>query len=216
MGWLCVLGWQGGCASSSFMAGTMVQGLIALNHPDTYVPEGWHGTLLTIAVAAFAVFFNTFLARHLPTIESGLLAIHFLAFIGILATLWVMSPNISDASVFTQFNDGGGWNSFGVSTLAGITSGILPLLGADAAAHMVCIVGVFLSCIVVPKPLNTLLAGYIRSSGDFLPVMRGPEMVSQEHRGHMSRTNDWVKIRSLTDCNSLKSSSQPARQFHGQ
>ncbi|KKY37784.1 putative gaba-specific permease [Diaporthe ampelina] len=136
MGWLCVLGWQGGCASSSFMAGTMIQGLIALNRPGTYVPEAWHGTLLTIAVAAFAVFFNTFLARHLPIIESGLLAIHFLAFIGILATLWAMSPHISGATVFTQFNDGGGWNSLGVSTLAGITSGILPLLGADAAAHM--------------------------------------------------------------------------------
>lgn len=140
MGWLCVLGWQGGCASSSFMAGTMIQGLIALNRPGTYVPEAWHGTLLTIAVAAFAVFFNTFLARHLPIIESGLLAIHFLAFIGILATLWAMSPHISGATVFTQFNDGGGWNSLGVSTLAGITSGILPLLGADAAAHMVCII----------------------------------------------------------------------------
>ncbi|KAK7705877.1 hypothetical protein SLS64_007828 [Diaporthe eres] len=136
MGWLCVLGWQGNCAGSSFVTGTMVQGLIALNHPDTYVPEGWHGTLLTIAIAAFSVFFNTFFARHLPIIESGLLAIHFLAFIGILVTLWTMSPSISDATVFTQFNDGGGWNSFGVSTLAGITSGILPLLGADAAAHM--------------------------------------------------------------------------------
>lgn len=140
MGWLCVLGWQGGCASSSFFAGTMIQGLIALNHPDTYVPEGWHGTLFTIAIAAFAVFFNTFLARHLPIIESGLLAIHFGAFVGILVTLWTMSPHISNATVFTQFNDGGGWNSFGVSTLAGITSGILPLLGADAAAHMVCVV----------------------------------------------------------------------------
>lgn len=126
------------------MTGTMIQGLIALNHPDTYVPEGWHGTLLTIAVAAFAVFFNTFLARHLPIIESGLLAIHFLAFVGILVTLWTMSPHISDATVFTQFSDGGGWNSLGVSTLAGINSGILPLLGADAAAHMVCIAAVSL------------------------------------------------------------------------
>lgn len=136
MGWLCVLGWQTGCASTSFMVGTMVQGLIALNHPDTYVHEGWHGTLLTIAAAAFAAFFNTFLARHLPAIESGLLVIHVFAFFGILATLWAMSPT-ADAAVFTQFNDGGGWGSLGVSTLAGITSGVLPLLGADAAAHMV-------------------------------------------------------------------------------
>lgn len=154
MGWLCVLGWQGGCASSAFMAGTMVQGLIALNHPDTYIPEGWHGTLLTIAVAAFAVFFNTFLARHLPIIESGLLAVHFLAFIGILATLWAMSP-ISDASVFTQFNDGGGWDSFGVSTMVGITSGILPLLGADAAAHMVCLIGLLYGLAIISKRVST-------------------------------------------------------------
>lgn len=38
--------------------------------------------------------------------------------------------------VKTTFSDGGGWGSLGGSALVGISSGILPLLGADAAVHM--------------------------------------------------------------------------------
>lgn len=38
--------------------------------------------------------------------------------------------------VQTTFSNGGGWSSRGGSALVGISSGILPLLGADAAVHM--------------------------------------------------------------------------------
>jgi choline transport protein len=135
MGWLCVLGWQGGCGATAFVAGTQIQGLIVLNYPD-YVYQAWHGTMLTIAVAAAAVVFNTVLAKKLPLVEALVLVIHIFGFFGILVTLWVLAP-ISDAkTVFTTFNDGGGWGSSGLSTLVGVVAGILPLLGADAAAHM--------------------------------------------------------------------------------
>ncbi|KAJ9414804.1 amino acid/polyamine transporter I [Fusarium oxysporum] len=109
MGWMCVLGWQTSCASSAFITGTQIQGLIVLNNPN-YVPKPWHGTLLTIAIAAFSVLFNIYVARKLPLIEAIVLVIH--------------------------FSDGGGWNSIGGSTLVGILAGVLPLLGADAAVHM--------------------------------------------------------------------------------
>ncbi|UKZ61281.1 uncharacterized protein TrAtP1_002548 [Trichoderma atroviride] len=135
MGWMCVLGWQTSCASSAFIAGTQIQGLVVLNYPD-YVPKPWHGTLITIAVAAFSVLFNTFLARKLPIIESLILVIHVFAFFGILVTLWVLSPRADAKAVFTEFSDGGGWGSLGGSALVGILAGILPLLGADAAVHM--------------------------------------------------------------------------------
>ncbi|KAF4969966.1 hypothetical protein FZEAL_10132 [Fusarium zealandicum] len=135
MGWMCVLGWQTSCASSAFIAGTQIQGLVVLNYPD-YVPQPWHGTLLTIAVAAFSVLFNTLLARKLPLIEAIVLIIHVFAFFGILVTLWVLSPRADAKAVFTEFSDGGGWNSLGGSTLVGILAGVLPLLGADAAVHM--------------------------------------------------------------------------------
>lgn len=132
---MCVLGWQTSCASSAFIAGTQIQGLIVLNYPD-YQPQAWHGTLLTIAVAAFSVLFNTLLARKLPLIEAMVLVIHVFGFFGILVTLWVLSPRADPKAVFTEFSDGGGWGSLGGSTLVGILAGILPLLGADAAVHM--------------------------------------------------------------------------------
>ncbi|RGP73716.1 hypothetical protein FLONG3_6264 [Fusarium longipes] len=135
MGWMCVLGWQVACASSAFIAGTQIQGLIILNNPN-YTPHPWHGTLLAIAVAAFTVVFNTLLARKLPLIEAVVLIIHVFAFFGILVTLWVLSPRAEAKAVFTEFSDGGGWGSLGGSALVGILAGILPLLGGDAAVHM--------------------------------------------------------------------------------
>lgn len=135
MGWMCVLGWQTSCASSAFISGTQIQGLVVLNYPD-YVPEAWHGSLMTIAVAAFSVLFNTVLARKLPLVEALVLIIHIFGFFGVLVTLWVLSPRADAVTVFTEFSDGGGWGSLGGSALVGITAGILPLLGADAAVHM--------------------------------------------------------------------------------
>lgn len=107
-----------------------------LNYPN-YVYEAWHGTLLMIAISLFAVFFNTVLARKLPLIEGMILVMHLCAFIGIVVTLWVLAPQSSAASVFSSsgFTDAG-WHSLGGSTLVGITAGILPLVGADAAVHM--------------------------------------------------------------------------------
>lgn len=106
-----------------------------MNYPD-YVFERWHGTLITTAVAAFAVFFNVVLSRKLPVIEGVVLVIHVCAFIGIFVTLWVMAPLSDAATVFTEFRDSG-WNNLGASALIGITSGIIPLLGADAAVQSV-------------------------------------------------------------------------------
>jgi choline transport protein len=136
MGWICVLGWQAACASTSYVAGTQIKGLIILNYPDTYSPQPWHGALLTMAVAAFSVVFNTAFVRKLPLFEGIMLVIHIWAFVGILVALWVLAPTADAKSVFTTFTDGGGWGNTGGSTLIGISSVVLPFFGADAAAHM--------------------------------------------------------------------------------
>jgi choline transport protein len=109
VGWLGVLGWQTGVAFSGYTAGTQIQGrcgdgeisqstlnidadlhcqgLIVLNYPD-YVFQRWHGTLLIIAVLAFSVFFNTFLAQRLALVEGIVLVLHVFGFFGIMITLW--------------------------------------------------------------------------------------------------------------------------------
>lgn len=135
MGWLCILGWQATAAAAAFMGGTQIQALLVLNNPG-YVYETWHGTLLTIAVSLFSVFFNTFLARELPMAEGIVLVIHIFSWLGIIVTFWVVSPMADAKTVFTTFQDNGGWGNIGASTIIGITASILPLVGADAAVHI--------------------------------------------------------------------------------
>lgn len=135
IGWLCVLGWQTGAANTAFLAGSQIQGLIALNNPN-YSFQAWHGTLLVFAVSAFNIIFNTFLVKKLPLIEAIILVVHVFGFFAVLVVLWVTGP-IGDAhTTFTTFNDFSGWNNRGLATLSGLVAVVLPLLGADAAVHM--------------------------------------------------------------------------------
>ncbi|KAF1850649.1 amino acid transporter [Cucurbitaria berberidis CBS 394.84] len=135
VGWLCVLGWQTGIASIAFLAGAQIQGLIVLNN-DSYVPQRWHGTLLVIAVASFAIIFNTLLARKLPLIEGTVLVLHIFGFFAVFITMWVLGARSKTSEVFGSFQDNGGWGSVGLSCLIGQLGPAFALLGSDAATHM--------------------------------------------------------------------------------
>ena len=134
-GWISVLGWQTGLASLAFLAGTMIQGLLVLNYPD-YVFEQWHGTLLVIAITAFCIIFNTFLAKRLPMVEGMVLIIHILGFFAVLIPLWVLAPRGDPADVFTTFLNLGGWPTDGLAFMVGLLSPVYTLIGADSAVHM--------------------------------------------------------------------------------
>lgn len=110
IGWLCTLGWQSGTAIGCFLAGTQIQGLIALNS-ETYVFERWHGTLLAVAMVSFCVIFNTLLAKHLPLIESLCIFLHIGGFIAIVTTLWALGPRGNSHEIWTNFEDLSGWGS---------------------------------------------------------------------------------------------------------
>lgn len=134
VGWLCVLGWQTGAAASAFLAGQELQGLLILNYPD-YHPLAWRLTLIVIAIGCVCGIFNTFLARKLPLVEGCVLILHIMGFFAILVPLWVLAPRSSAKEVFTDFQNNG-WSSQGLSTLVGIISPTVSILGSDAASHM--------------------------------------------------------------------------------
>lgn len=134
-GWLCATGWQCAIVSIAYLAGTIIQGLIILND-ETYVFERWHGTLLVIAITTFSIFFNTFLAKRLPMVEALILILHIVGLFAIIIPLWVLAPRASAKSVFTEFNNAGGWNSLGTSTLVGFSTTITAMIGYDCAVHM--------------------------------------------------------------------------------
>ncbi|PLB48531.1 amino acid transporter [Aspergillus steynii IBT 23096] len=134
-GWLCAMGWQCAIVSITFLAGTIIQGLIVLNN-ENYDFQRWHGTMLVIAITLFSILFNTFLAKKLPFVEVIILILHVCGLFAIMIPLWVLGPRRSAKQVFTEFNDGGEWGSNGVATLVGFSTTITSLIGYDCAVHM--------------------------------------------------------------------------------
>lgn len=111
IGWVSVLGYQVGVTISSFIAAVLIQGLIILNNPDTYVPQRWHGTMIAMCITFFVAIFNVFLANHLPLIEGIILVLHFAGWVAIVVVLWIMGPRTSSTGVWDQFIDEGWGNS---------------------------------------------------------------------------------------------------------
>jgi choline transport protein len=135
VGWLCVLGWQTGAASSAFLAGSIIQALAVLNYPH-YDWKHWQGTLMVIAMAFVCGLFNTFLARKLPLVEGTVLILHIMGFFAIIIPLWVLAPRSNPHDVFTQFANENGWSNAGLASLVGILTPTVAFLGSDAATHM--------------------------------------------------------------------------------
>lgn len=134
-GWMCVIGWQAAMATVALATTQQLQGLIALNMPS-YMAQGWHGTLFSIAMTLFAIIFNTVFVSKLPVIEVIGLILHVSAFVAIVVVLWVMAPHSDPKTVWTDFEDNSGWGSLGLSTLVGILGPIVTLIGSDSSCHL--------------------------------------------------------------------------------
>jgi choline transport protein len=118
----------------AYFGGTMIQGLLVINYPS-YNLQRWHGTLLLFALILFSLFFNTFLASHLPKVEGSVLILHIVGFFAILITLVYLAPHGSPYDVFVKYLTLGGYSP-GVSFFVGLTTAVVAFLGADGAVHM--------------------------------------------------------------------------------
>ncbi|KAH6838430.1 amino acid/polyamine transporter I [Alternaria alternata] len=135
VGWLCVTGWQAAMATTAFATAQQLQGLIVLNSPS-YVIKGWHSSLLTIGITAFAIFWNIVCVRKLPLIEGIGFALHVAGFFAFIVVLWIMGPQSNIKTVLTNFEDRSGWGSNGLSTLIGMLGPVVTLIGSDASCHL--------------------------------------------------------------------------------
>ena len=134
-GWLTVCGWQAAVVSCAYISGTMIQGLIILNNAD-YIPKLWHGALLGWLVLLVAIFFNTIVARALPTIEAIILIVHILGFFAVLIPLVYMAPHGDASSVFATWLNEGGWSTQGLSFFVGLTGTVFSFLGKSSLLNM--------------------------------------------------------------------------------
>lgn len=117
------------------MAGSVIQGLIALNVQD-YVWHAYHGTLLTIAVIVFSIAFNTVLSAKLPLLEGGVLFLHFCGLFAVIIPLWVLGPRAPAHETLLVFQNNGGWPTVGLSSMIGLTTPLSVIVGYDCSVHM--------------------------------------------------------------------------------
>lgn len=130
-----MLAWQAGSASGSFLTGTIIQGLISIRHPS-YQPQSWQGTLFVFAMIAVIYFFNVFASNWLPRIQNLLLALHLMCWVVVVVVLFALAPHNSPRVVFTEFHNGGGWPTVGVSLMIGQISAIYGSLSSCFAWYL--------------------------------------------------------------------------------
>lgn len=128
-GWLAVGGWQGSVASSAYLTGSMIQGLVVMNYPDSYIPEPYQGTLLFWAIMLFAVFINAIVSSALPKFEGLILILHVLGFFAILIPMVSLGYHGDPHQVFTEFRNGGGWQTQGLSFMVGLIGNVFAFVG---------------------------------------------------------------------------------------
>ncbi|RDW71023.1 hypothetical protein BP6252_07586 [Coleophoma cylindrospora] len=138
-GWMSVCSWQAGNASGSYLTGTIIQALLAIND-SSYQPTNfqyqWQGTLFMFAMVLVLFLFNVYGARIWPKLQNPLMVLHCIGFLVVIVVLWAMAPHQSAKAVFTGFSNTGGWSSMGLSLMVGQITGIYSLVGSDATAHM--------------------------------------------------------------------------------
>lgn len=136
IGWLTSLAWIATVATETLFAGTMIQGIMALDYPE-YDIQRWHGTLLTWAVISGCIFVNVVIPAWLPRFEVFILVFHISGFFAILITLLVMTPELgSNASVWLTSLNEGGWPTQGLSYCVGFLGNVATFVGADASVHL--------------------------------------------------------------------------------
>lgn len=130
------IAWQAVTASSAYLTATSLQGLV-INSQPSYVPKGWHGTMLVIALMSVAMIFSTVLSKYFARIESCVLVFHLLLFVALIIVLTVMAPEkSSNENVWELFLNEGGYESKGVSFFVCLVTPIFAFTGVDGAVHM--------------------------------------------------------------------------------
>lgn len=133
IGWLTSMAWVATVATECLFAGTILQGLLVLDHPD-YEGQLWQGTLLAWLVTTVCVFVNAVLPGMLPKFEIFIIVFHLAGFVAIVAVLWHFAPHSSAHFVFATSLNQGGWSSQGLSYCVGFLGNVslFPLLTAQS------------------------------------------------------------------------------------
>jgi choline transport protein len=102
---MSTLGWLASVSSSVFVLATLIQTLVDVKDSDFLFPA-WQYTLLMLAFLIITIFFNTWGAKALPTIETISLFGHLGGFFVTMIAVLALAPKNSAKEVFTHFENG--------------------------------------------------------------------------------------------------------------
>ncbi|KAI5363879.1 putative amino acid/polyamine transporter I [Septoria linicola] len=134
-GWLSTLGWLASVASSTFVVTTQIEAMINVTNPD-YIFKPWQYVLIMIAFTVITIFFNTWGAPFLPTLETFCLFGHILGFLVVMIPLLVLCPKNSASEVFLDFQDNSGFNNIGTAYMISQVYVMYCNLGSDSVVHI--------------------------------------------------------------------------------
>ncbi|KAM3418236.1 hypothetical protein BST61_g4237 [Cercospora zeina] len=136
VGWLCALGWQCAMPTVAFIGAQQVLALIVIATDGSYVIQGWHASLMTMAFVLSAISFNTFAIGKLPVLEGLAVVLHVFGFFAFVVIMWTMGPRADAKLTFTDFTNTNAWSSVGLATMIGMVGPVTTYLGADSAVHL--------------------------------------------------------------------------------
>ncbi|KXL49114.1 hypothetical protein M433DRAFT_104058 [Acidomyces richmondensis BFW] len=134
-GWMSVLSWQAGQASSPLLVSGMIQSLIS-NDNASYDWTNLRSTLIGFPVILIVYILNVYAAHKMPLLQNMMLILYIFGFIVILVTMLVLSPRIQFVDVLTEFSNQGGYSTIGLSLMIGQMTPIFAFLCADSASHL--------------------------------------------------------------------------------
>ncbi|KAK4497785.1 hypothetical protein PRZ48_010438 [Zasmidium cellare] len=134
-GWLLTLSWTCGVASGMFILASIIRMTAMIGHLDQ-ASHPWQVYLITLAVISACAVLNTVGVRFLPTLEVLAAIVFAVGFIATVAVYSAMGSKNDATTVFTTFEDGGGWGNTGFAVLTGQVFTLYCLFGNDGAAHM--------------------------------------------------------------------------------
>lgn len=127
--------WCVGALAGAYAAANQLVDLIAFLDPS-YTPAPYQGAFITWAVIAIGVLFNTVLGALLPAFELAFLILHVIGFFAVLIPLLNLGPHGNLPQIFTEFDNEGGWSSYGLAFLIGLQGNASAFIGGDCSIHM--------------------------------------------------------------------------------
>lgn len=135
-GWMTSLGWIASLAGSVYVCADLVRVCVNITYPDL-VFTSWQIFLILLGLFLLTIVLNTLGTRVLPTIEVVSLIGHTVGFIVFIGIFWGMCrPLNGGREVFLDFQNNGGWTSYGTVCLLNQVSIIWSMLGSDTIVHI--------------------------------------------------------------------------------